>query len=151
MTKYLYAIVGNGDLVKVGISKNPDRRAMTLSTVATPLRAAYTALIPDEFSARQVEINAHSLLWAHRVRGEWFRVRFSEAKTAIQMAMQIAANGKRLHLPPKPDARSAIANFKTTPELKARIKAAAKAERRTVSQFLSNLIEDHYERKDAQP
>jgi hypothetical protein len=108
---FLYVIRGDHNLVKVGVSTNPNARLAQLRTAsAFPIDFSYIAVTPG--TGYDIEAGAHEMLKSHRCSGEWFDVAPEMAVAAIAGAahklgqpllpvtaevanqiLQIAANG----------------------------------------------------------
>ncbi|WP_093150746.1 GIY-YIG nuclease family protein [Thalassobaculum litoreum] len=90
-TNYVY-VIGHEDLpVKVGMSKNPQRRCDAFRAHwPYPLRVLHAAPMDD---AKSVEAGAHFLLHEHRQHGEWFNVSAERAISAIHEAAERIASG----------------------------------------------------------
>jgi Meiotically up-regulated gene 113 len=108
---FLYVIRGDHNLVKVGVSTNPNARLAQLRTAsAFPIDFSYIAVTPS--TGFDIEQGAHAMLASHRCNGEWFDVAPEIAVAAIAGAahklgqpllpvtaevanqiLQIAANG----------------------------------------------------------
>lgn len=67
---YVYAISDGAGAVKIGWSAKPERRLLELN-VAYPERFH---LVGVARGTKKDESEAHSLLRAHQIRGEWFRI-----------------------------------------------------------------------------
>lgn len=81
---YIYVIEGENNLVKVGISTNPNARLAALQTGSGfPLSLSYVASAPN---ALAVEQRAHEILAKNRVQGEWFDCTADIAVAAIHAA-----------------------------------------------------------------
>jgi hypothetical protein len=85
--RYLY-VIGSPDLpdtYKIGIAANPANRCRDLQT-GTPLelRVLHSLEVED---ALAIEAVVHSLLEAARIRGEWFKIGFEAALSAIGDAL----------------------------------------------------------------
>jgi DNA-binding XRE family transcriptional regulator len=82
----VYVLKSDHGLVKVGISKNPEKRAKDLRS--------HSGLVIDLAYARElenagsVERAAHIILDAKRRNGEWFDVTVEEAISAIDLAVE---------------------------------------------------------------
>jgi Meiotically up-regulated gene 113 len=108
---FVYVIRGDHNLVKVGVSTNPNARLAQLRTAsAFPIDFSYLAVTPG--TGFDIEQGAHAMLKSHRCAGEWFDVQPEIAVAAIAGAahklgqpvlpvtaevanqiLQIAANG----------------------------------------------------------
>jgi hypothetical protein len=108
---FLYVIRGDHNLVKIGVSTNPNARLAQLRTAsAFPIDFSYIAVTPG--TGFDIEAGAHAMLTSHRCNGEWFDVQPEIAVAAIAGAahkigqpllpvtaevasqiLQIAANG----------------------------------------------------------
>jgi Meiotically up-regulated gene 113 len=108
---FLYVIRGDHNLVKIGVSTNPNARIAQLRTAsAFPIDFSYLAVTPG--TGFDIEQGAHEMLKSHRCSGEWFDVQPEIAVAAIAGAahklgqpilpvtaevanqiLQIAANG----------------------------------------------------------
>jgi hypothetical protein len=110
---FLYVIRGDHNMVKIGVSTNPNARLASLRTAsAFPIDFSYIAVTPG--TGFDIEAGAHEMLKGHRCSGEWFDVPPEMAVAAIAGAahklgqpilpvtaevanqiLQIAANGSR--------------------------------------------------------
>jgi hypothetical protein len=108
---FLYVIRGDHNLVKIGVSTNPNARLAQLRTAsAFPIDFSYIAVTPGK--GFDIEQGAHAMLASHRCNGEWFDIAPEIAVAAIAGAahkigqpilpvtaevanqiLQIAANG----------------------------------------------------------
>jgi Meiotically up-regulated gene 113 len=108
---FVYVIRGDHNLVKIGVSTNPNARLAQLRTAsAFPIDFSYIAVTPG--TGFDIERGAHEMLKSHRCNGEWFDVQPEIAVAAIAGAahklnqpllpvtadvtnriLQIAANG----------------------------------------------------------
>jgi hypothetical protein len=108
---FVYAIRGDHNMVKIGVSTNPNARLASLRTAsAFPIDFSYIAVTPG--TGFDIEAGAHEMLKSHRCNGEWFDVQPEMAVAAIAGAahklgqpilpvtaevanqiLQIAANG----------------------------------------------------------
>lgn len=79
---YVYVVTSSNGHVKIGISTDPEARLRTLQTgTSDQLQLTFTA--PGYGNALTVEQEAHRILAAHRVSGEWFNVTPDLAVAAI--------------------------------------------------------------------
>jgi hypothetical protein len=79
---FLYVIRGDHNLVKVGVSTNPNARLAQLRTAsAFPIDFSYLAVTPG--TGFDIEQGAHAMLASHRCNGEWFDVQPEIAVAAI--------------------------------------------------------------------
>lgn len=69
--------------VKIGLAKNPIRRAKELQTGAGAQLRVYDACPVRAWIAKALEAKVHSDLAAYRIRGEWFSVSPQEALRVI--------------------------------------------------------------------
>jgi hypothetical protein len=108
---FLYIVRGDHNLVKVGVTTNPNARMAQLRTAsAFPIDFSYIAVTPG--TGFDIEQGAHEMLKSHRCNGEWFDVQPEMAVAALAGAahklnqpllpvtpevanqiLQIAANG----------------------------------------------------------
>jgi hypothetical protein len=108
---FLYVIRGDHNMVKVGVTTNPNARLASLRTgSAFPIDFSYLAVTPG--TGFDIEQGAHAMLASHRCNGEWSDVAPEMAVAAIAGAahklgqpilpvtaevanriLQIAANG----------------------------------------------------------
>jgi hypothetical protein len=80
---FLYVIRGDHQMVKVGVTTNPNARLASLRTAsAFPIDYAYIAVTPGD-SGDAIEAAAHKMLDKHRCSGEWFDVKPEMAVAAI--------------------------------------------------------------------
>ena len=78
----VYVIEGSHGAVKIGISSDPENRRATLQTGAPHhLFLAFAIYAGD--AAFDVEQEAHAILAAHRMPGEWFAVSKEMAIAAV--------------------------------------------------------------------
>jgi Meiotically up-regulated gene 113 len=79
---FVYAIRGDHNMIKIGMTTNPRARLAQLRTgSAFPIDYAYLAVSSGE--PAEVEAAAHTLLDKHRCNGEWFDVAPEMAVAAI--------------------------------------------------------------------
>jgi hypothetical protein len=79
---FLYVIRGDHNMVKVGVSTNPNARLAQLRTAsAFPIDFSYIAVTPG--TGFDIEQGAHAMLASHRCNGEWFDVAPEIAVAAI--------------------------------------------------------------------
>src|SRR6185437_8499627 len=70
---FVYAFKGDHNLVKIGISTNPDARLAQLRTASPfPIDYAYVGVTPG--TGYEIEQEAHAILAHRRCNGEWFDV-----------------------------------------------------------------------------
>lgn len=78
-------IIACGDLVKIGVSRDPAARLKSLKT-GSPYRPHIAAT--REFTTRRrahdMETRLHRFFARHREHGEWFRVTASQAARAMR-------------------------------------------------------------------
>ena len=86
---YLIDAAERPDIAKVGLSKDPKKRLLTLQT-GSPylLRIRYTYGPFIKSSARQLEDRIHKMLRHSRMSGEWFSISASEIDTVISSEIQ---------------------------------------------------------------
>lgn len=83
---FVYVIqMSDQDIVKVGISKNPDSRIASLRT-ASPFQLRFVELfeLPTEADARAIESAVHDDLDCFHMGGEWFRCDPTGAMGSVQ-------------------------------------------------------------------
>ena len=79
---FLYVIRGDHNMVKVGVTTNPNARLASLRTgSAFPIDFDYIAVTPS--TGFDIEAGAHAMLKSHRCNGEWFDVPPEMAVAAI--------------------------------------------------------------------
>jgi len=79
---YIYVILGEHDLVKIGISNDPTSRLANLQT-ASPFRLRLVFTAPAYGHAYRIEQMAHTILGRQRASGEWFKVTPDMAIAAV--------------------------------------------------------------------
>lgn len=85
---FVYVIRSQGDHRKIGVSGDPQRRLADLQTGSpTPLTIEFCAPVYGA-SAYSVEGEAHAILDAHRLAGEWFSIPLNLAVAAIYGAAE---------------------------------------------------------------
>jgi hypothetical protein len=89
MTAKVYVMQGR-DCVKVGFSKNPQARRVSLQSRNTGVLSVAAEFPVDD--ARAVESAAHKMLSERRLEGEWFDASVDEAVAVIRQAIEIVAN-----------------------------------------------------------
>jgi hypothetical protein len=83
-------VATDGELMKVGISRDADRRIRGLST-ATGRDVTLVRAFPMRMAlARNVEATVHDALDALRLKGEWFRCPVEVALEAVNAAIETA-------------------------------------------------------------
>lgn len=84
----IYAVGATGHPIKVGIAADVRKRVGQLQ-VGQPhqLRILVTREVPAQH-ARSIELRAHAILAAKRMRGEWFNAALGETRAAIDQAIQ---------------------------------------------------------------
>ncbi len=80
--QHVYVIEGSHGAVKIGISSDPEARRATLQTGAPHHLFLAFSIYAGEF-AYDVEQEAHAILDAHRMPGEWFAVSKEMAIAAV--------------------------------------------------------------------
>jgi hypothetical protein len=83
---WVYVIGAAEGLRKVGYSTHPYKRLASLKRDAPPGSRILHGTLLDYHEARKVEVRAHAILGASRVRGEWFDVHEDIAIAAIVQA-----------------------------------------------------------------
>lgn len=80
-----------GNMVKVGITKNPENRARTLQTgIPEPLSMPYIAVLPRRSLAATIERRVHAQLAHRRAMGEWFRIDIEDAIDVVNRTIHRA-------------------------------------------------------------
>ncbi len=86
--KAVYVIASDGGLVKIGRSRNAEKRRKMLQTAnGHSLRLCHTTENRADFAA--IEKTAHRILYAKRRAGEWFDVEVAEAIQAVTYAIEL--------------------------------------------------------------
>lgn len=81
---------------KVGVAIDPPRRLRALATGhGRPLRLLFSAPVPAEFAAMDVERRAHWLLRERKTHGEWFDVSAKAAIDAVERAIAEGGAGEK--------------------------------------------------------
>jgi hypothetical protein len=79
---FLYVVRGDHNVVKVGVTTNPNARLASLRTgSAFPIDFDYIAVTPG--TGFDIEAGAHEMLKSHRCNAEWFDVPPEMAVAAI--------------------------------------------------------------------
>jgi Meiotically Up-regulated Gene 113 (MUG113) protein len=79
---FLYVIRGDHNLVKIGVTTNPQARLASLRTgSAFPIDYSYIAVTPG--TGFDIEAGSHEMLKSHRCSGEWFDIAPEMAVAAI--------------------------------------------------------------------
>lgn len=95
---FVYAIRGDHNLVKIGVSGNPNARLAQLRTAsAFPLELCFVGAC--QTTGAEIEREAHRLLEPHRTNGEWFDCSPELAGSAI-MGAAAKLNQKIAPVPP---------------------------------------------------
>lgn len=82
-------IVGYGNMMKVGLSRNPLNRLAQMQTgVPEELRFHYLCILPSREAAMKMEAAIHKKLAHRRVRGEWFRIDAEDAAEAAALVVR---------------------------------------------------------------
>lgn len=138
----VYIMESDSGLVKIGISKNPLKRANTLeNSSGNNIKLRHTL---DLDNAKAVEKAAHYILRAKRKNGEWFNVSTREAVRAISDAVKLLSAGQdeKAHEGDK----ICTMTIRVSPEQKDKLRRWAVAEGVTISEILRRLIERAPER-----
>jgi len=67
-------LISDGDYVKIGFSKDPDKRLNQLQ-IGSPRKLKLLAAFPG---GREVELKLHEIMERKRIRGEWFELNFED-------------------------------------------------------------------------
>lgn len=79
---FLYVIRGDHNMIKIGVTTNPQARLASLRTgSAFPIDYCYLAATPG--TGFDIEAGSHEMLKSHRCNGEWFDVAPEMAVAAI--------------------------------------------------------------------
>ena len=88
---FVYAIESRDGLVKIGRSKNPNRRVRSIQTISGNSSSAFN--IFGEFqNCHLVESDLHEKFRLSNVDGEWFRVSIDEVADAVRVINPKMAN-----------------------------------------------------------
>jgi hypothetical protein len=112
---FLHVIRGDHNMVKIGVSTNPNARLASLRTAsAFPIDFSYIAVTPG--TGFDIEAGAHEMLKGHRCSGEWFdgagnggrgHCRCgSQARQAVALRMQASRSCRSLQRSPIRSCRS---------------------------------------------
>lgn len=142
----VYVMEGEDGLVKVGYSCQVDARARQIGNVVS---IAYVTKEKQE--AERIERSAHRLLRlaGKRVRGEWFSATVAEAIDAIERAERIA-EGLELALDARPLSKPKPVEktpFRLSYETLAELQRLADADRRSLTNYIEIVLEDHVKTK----
>lgn len=86
-TTYIYVIESDNGSVKIGFSKNPEKRVKSLQTGHdTKLKVVYKHEVPCD-RARMVESYIHRENNYRRMKGEWFNMSVDDAIAEIKIVM----------------------------------------------------------------
>ena len=89
----VYVLTSDHGLIKVGISKNPEKRVKDIRAASGLV--IDLAHVRELENASAVEHAAHIVLDAKRRCGEWFDVTVDEAITAIDFVIEGLSRGER--------------------------------------------------------
>lgn len=79
---FVYVVRGDHNMVKIGVTTNPDARLSQLRTgSAFPIEYAWLGVTPG--TGYDIEQAAHTALASHRCHGEWFDVPPEQAVAAV--------------------------------------------------------------------
>lgn len=76
-------IISDGDHVKIGISKTPERRLKQLQTGHPKKLVLYKVREVDAVSAKKLEAIIHRTCGNYRLKGEWFNMTRELAEASI--------------------------------------------------------------------
>jgi hypothetical protein len=149
MISYLYVVLRPSDGArKVGLSINP---AVRLLGIKAEFRERcileYTAeCLPDHVDA--AERHAHALLWAARIKGEWFSVKQETARAAVDAAIAAAAAGEPLQRPPPSHGRTERFEMRADKEMMAALDYLRTQENDlpTRAEMARRIVDREYER-----
>lgn len=84
---YIYIISSEENIVKIGISKNPEKRIKSLQTGhPKQLKIQYINEI-DEENKFNIEKIIHKILKHKKIKNEWFNISIDEAKMMIEYVL----------------------------------------------------------------
>lgn len=86
--KHVYAMQRPDGAIKIGISKNPEKRKVEVSA-AIQQQVSLMFTLPIREDARRIEDVSHKLLQSKHDAGEWFLVSVEEAMQSISHAVAI--------------------------------------------------------------
>lgn len=129
---FVYVVRGDHNLIKIGVSTNPNARLATLRTASPfPISFAYVCAVQGPATeAYAIEADAHALLARQRLAGEWFDISPDMAVGAIAAAAHKAGR-KFVEIDP--------ANIDTVIRLAAQVPLAAEAPREPRIGFVGRL------------
>lgn len=89
-------VIGYGNMMKVGISRNPLNRLSQLQTaVPEDLAIYFLCAMPSRKMVERVEASIHKKLAHRHARGEWFRIDAADAVKAADATVRRYARGRR--------------------------------------------------------
>lgn len=136
---FLYVIGDGTGAHKVGVSARPARRLGQLQVGNPRLLSLLHSRAVEGRIADAVEEYAHWLLRESYLRGEWFEVTDEAAWVALIAAEEAVLSG--LSVPrPVTAGRCAAVSIRVEQVVKAALERAAKADDRTVAQYVERLI-----------
>lgn len=129
---FVYVVRGDHNLIKIGVSTNPNARLATLRTASPfPISFAYVCAVQGPATeAYAIEADAHALLARQRLAGEWFDISPDMAVGAIAAAAHKAGR-KFVEIDP--------ANIDTVIRLAAQVPPAAQAPQEPRIGFVGRL------------
>lgn len=148
----LYVIKSEAGPVKIGISKEPDRRLATL-VQGQPFGAElmHVEAPPDGIPARTIEAAAHSILASKRRRGEWFDVTPAEAEDAIRAAIREAIAQIETSVAEVGTGKASAISLRVSDEVKAAAEKAADDDGRSLASYVERVLTLHLREKGYLP
>jgi hypothetical protein len=148
----VYIITSDGGPTKIGRSHQPHVRRAHLQSQFKDrkLTIGHVAEL-DGLKASAVERKVHELLHETRVHGEWFDVDVDRATQAIEDAIAVVREAGLVD-EPRVHKNKVIIHLRLTLESSTRewLEKEAMSQRRTVSNFVGWLIEQHIKQLDAE-
>ncbi|GAC1508460.1 MAG: hypothetical protein NVS1B6_15850 [Steroidobacteraceae bacterium] len=87
---FVYIATQPNGLYKIGYSRNPEQRRLTLSAVEKAPVWMFRSFARPAGDAYEIEQRAHAILSEYCVHGEWYAVSFKRAVWAIERAIRDA-------------------------------------------------------------
>jgi len=134
-TLKLYVALSEHGRTKIGVSKNPQKRMLSLDRRPT---LVHVEEVPPELNAYDVERLAHGLVWPFRhssFEREWFKITPQQAIDAVKRALDMAKSDDCVI--------GWVVRLETSPTIKAALLNNADEDEIEVEALVSNILRDY--------
>lgn len=144
--KFVYVVRSEAGPVKIGTATRVAERIAQLRTSsAYPLKLLFAAQTSG--NAMVLEREAHSLLHAKRMSGEWFNCTIIDAIDAIREAAYGLGHNLTIHQSLPDLEKQNIFSFRLKPNIREELEAVARSEGRPLGDLIKQILREHVESK----